>query len=511
MTKYSMPANTPPETLGNHKADNYSLETDDYPLEVDSTAWELRMAQLFGLEAESPPVDLDIDEDLAESVNLQPSPSQPVEEKTEQSLSSNPFAKLGLVGAGTLGIVLLAGIFLSQLMGGTNQKPKAKNIVPEIQAPAQPSGESELAAKVETLKTKLALTEQAAAVKLAQQQLRNVKPASPPVSAVPQNSQPRQPIQRTPTPTATVYVPRIVTVERVVRVPYPQPAPSPQPITPAPVSVTPQPTPSPSPTPQSPPEIASSRPVDQEPNNQPEEQIINPQPEPTPKAPTSNLGQALRQSPKSVAVGSQAKAVLATAVFGETTKSANSDNKNAFVVRLKEPLKSVDGTIALPANTEFLAEIRTLSDQGLLQLNVVKLMLSEQGKVTERSLPENAIAIRAPQGRPLIANQFPNRGSSIASMDVGLFVLGGLGKAAELINRSEAQVVTTTSGGTIVSNTNPQRNLLAGALEGGMNTVVPQISQRNQQAISQLSQRTNVWFLPAGTSVEIYINQVIEL
>ncbi len=209
--------------------------------------------------------------------------------------------------------------------------------------------------------------------------------------------------------------------------------------------------------------------------------------------------------------GSNAKAVLATAVFGETTKSKSSDRTTVFVVRLKEPLKAVDGAIAIPANTELLTQMSSISDQGLLQLDVVKAMVPNQGKLIEKSIPDNALMIRAPQGKPLIANQFPNRGSSIASMDIGLFVLGGLGKAAELINRSESQVVTTSGSSTIVSNTNPQRNILAGVFEGGMNTVVPQIAQRNQQAISQMSQRTNVWFLPAGTAVEIYANQAIQL
>jgi Bacterial conjugation TrbI-like protein len=117
--------------------------------------------------------------------------------------------------------------------------------------------------------------------------------------------------------------------------------------------------------------------------------------------------------------------------------------------------------------------------------------------------------LRAPQGRPLIANQYPNRGGSIAWMDAGLFVLGGLGKAAELSNRTDSQV-TTNNGGTVITNSNPKRNVLAGILEGGMNTVVPQIAQRNQQAISQLSQKSNIWFLPAGKEIEVYINQSMQ-
>ncbi|MDZ8055051.1 MAG: TrbI/VirB10 family protein [Aulosira sp. ZfuCHP01] len=509
-------------------------------LEVDSDEWELRIATLVGLEAESLSVDAEV---VAESTNLQPSLTQPSEVKTEQSLSSNPFAKLGLVATATLAVVLIAGGFFSQLMSTNNQKPENNNIASlEIQPPTKKeSSYQDFEGEVDTLKTKLALTQQAEAVKLAQQQLRSGKPISASQLAVKQNSQPdafpyrRTVIQRIPTPISTVYVPQIKTVERLIRVPYTQqtrlsqPSLSPQPIgrkvtTQPLVNVTPPPTTNPiqestrlanvgqaSVTYQ--PHVNTTTPTNQI-NNQIPQSTINPQAEQTPRQQTSVVSQGVQQSPKSLAVGSHAKAVLATALFGETSKSTNSDkdsdNKNVFVVRLKEPLKTVDGAIAIPANTELLTEIRSLSEQGFLQLDVVKIVMNNNGNLSEKSLPQNAMMIRAPQGKPLIANQFPNRGSSILSMDIGLFVLGGLGKAAELSNRTESQVVTTNAGGTIISNTNPKRNILAGALEGGMNTVVPQIAQRNQQAISQMSQRTNVWFLPAGTAVEIYVNQVMQ-
>jgi hypothetical protein len=215
-----------------------------------------------------------------------------------------------------------------------------------------------------------------------------------------------------------------------------------------------------------------------------------------------------------VAAGVTAKAVLATAVFGETMQSANNQNdseKNVFVVRLQEPLKSVDGAIALPENTELLTEIKSLSEQGLIQLRVIKGVIQENGKLTEINLPPNSMIVRAPEGQPLIANQYPNQESSITGMDMGLFLVGGLGKVAELMNRTESQVITSSASGSIISNANPKSNVLAGILEGGANTIVPQIAQRNQQSISQMMQRTNIWFIAAGTEVEVYVNQLLQL
>ncbi|MEH2402007.1 hypothetical protein [Nostoc sp.] len=541
MTKYSIPAPTPPQN-------GFTLTTDAHQQDVESFDWESRMSRLVGFEEESS-TDAQESED---SATPQESLSLPQEAQTKQPLSSNPFAKLGLVGAATLVIVLVGGMFLSQLM---SSNPKPKNIVPP-QVREQPTDEStsqQLAGEVDTLKTKLALTEQAEMVKAAQQQLRTAK-STPTVVLKEPSVSPRGRERVIPTPPPlTPYVPRTVTVERIIKVPASQPVRSPQipvvqPNTQPVVSITPPSPPSPlqewarlaklgsygqvSLTDQPNNIAAAPEPAK---NTQPQEQT------PQQETPSPVVSQAQEKGEKSVAVGSSAKAVLATAIFGETnTKSGGGDEageqKNVFVIRLKEPLKSTDGSIALPANTEFLAEIGSLSEQGLLSMNVVKIISHNDGNLTERSLPNNTIILRGTQGKPLIANKYPSQSSSIASMDAGLFVLGGLGKAAELINLPDTRFVplttssttpnntttdgsttgstptgsTTTSSTTITTVTEPRRNLAAGLLEGGFNSIVPQIAQRNQQAIAQMSQQTNVWFLPAGTNTEIYVNQATQ-
>ncbi|MBW4560067.1 MAG: TrbI/VirB10 family protein [Mojavia pulchra JT2-VF2] len=539
MTRYSVSAEVPQEILISPAVDNYQPEE-------ASSDWESRMAKLVGLEDEEGSLSAS-GEKLEDSTTSQPSPSQQSKVATEQRLSSNPFAKLGLVGTATLAVVLFAGVFLTQLMGGSNQKPKKKNIIAsEVAAPViNESPRPEL--EIEALKTKLALTEQSEAVKLAQQQLRNTQVNSLGSSRDGLTAG----VPRTSKSTSKVDVPKIVTVERIVQVPqslqptnYRPALPNlvaARPDTQPSVKVTPSPTMNPLQTWANLAKLGSygqvtisDRPRDHisasANNPNVEQQATNPEVDPRQIDPTQTpesiaaankaeketliANKETKQISKSLAVGNSVKAVLATAVFGAATNSTSSDSsesqKNVFVVRLTEPLTGADGQVVIPAETELLTEIRSLSEQGLLQLDVVKAITKNNGEITETSLPPNAMTIRAPQGKPLVAQQFPNQGSSIAGMDVGLFVLGGLGKAAELFNRTEAQVVTTTSTGTIVSNTNPTRNILAGVFEGGMNTVVPQIAQRNQQAISEMMQRTNVWFLPAGTEVEIYVNQSMQ-
>lgn len=538
MTRYSIPSETHPENLETPISENYQPE-------LGLSDWELRMAKLVGFEQESPATETqtEVGEDTANLPQLSSPPPQP-EVSTKQPLSSNPFAKLALVGTATFALVLVAGAFLSQLMSASNQKPKKTNIV----APKTPQTSTEtrlqqLEGELETLKTKLALAEQAQAVKLAQQQLRVGKVKSPqPTSRVEtaRDNRLRVALQRTPTPTKTIYTPpRVIT--RVVTVPQTPPnSTSPLPVIPTPetqptVQFTPEPTPDPlqewarlsklgsygqvlaTATPNNTPNNTNiNRPTPLAANNpKVPPQINNSQSEDnTSEQSTSVVSQAQTKSPKSVRVGTSVKAVLATAVFGETTRSTNRNNqdnspKNVFVVRLQEPLKSIDGEVVLPAKTEFLTEVSSISEQGLVQLKVVRLVRENNGNLTEQPLTPNAILIRASAGKPLVANQY-KRGTSTAMIDASQFVLGGIGKAAELFNRTESQV-TTTATGTVVTNNNPRRNLLAGILEGGVRTVVPQITQRNQQAISQAMQRTNIWFLPAGKEVEIYINQTMQL
>ncbi|BDI17498.1 hypothetical protein ANSO36C_33000 [Nostoc cf. commune SO-36] len=99
MTRYSIPAETPPQN-------GFALTTDDNQVEVQSSDWESRMSKLVGFEEESSSIDTQGSENSAtppESV------SQPQEVQTKQALSANPFAKLGLVGAATLAIVLMGG------------------------------------------------------------------------------------------------------------------------------------------------------------------------------------------------------------------------------------------------------------------------------------------------------------------------------------------------------------------------------------------------------------------
>ncbi|KAB8315785.1 hypothetical protein SD81_031035 [Tolypothrix campylonemoides VB511288] len=568
-----------PKKPSNNSSNNSShYENSDAELkfrqqqEGQSSDWHQRMANLVGLQEEILPSKEEgsASETISNSnlsSNDEVPPSHPSSLRTQQRFSSNPFAKVAVVGAATLSGVVIAGIFLSQLMSGNNTQPR--KIAPTITQNTNESNKTEQLKpeqEIEILKTKLALAEQAKAVKEAQLQLRTVRPprATPTPTRTRSQPQPvtRVVVQRVPTPARTVYVPRVV--ERIVRVPQrvaqakptptppprATPTPTPQPtvtatpsstfelssvpeLTPIPMpsdvgealstnrSITPTPTPTPTV-----PQVASSppAPLASELNSrarQPLPNRTNTTTNPQEQSLASN--QTKQYGGKAIAIGTKAKAVLAADIAGEANRpgtnnsSSNNNNKDdsQFVVRLREPLKSVDGAIALPKNTELVAQIKQISEGGWVQLSVVSVNFQNNGTITEIRLPPDAIKIRRPGGRPLLARKYPDKSGKIAGNDAFSGLLGGLGQVGDILNRPETRTRDTCAGRPegytgscgLFSETRQQRNIPAAVLEGASKAIVPQLNQRNQQATQEMM-KSNIWHLQAGTEVEVYANKI---
>ncbi|NJO29957.1 MAG: hypothetical protein HC874_22340 [Richelia sp. SL_2_1] len=416
--------------------------------ETEITEWEMRMAKLVGLD-ESTPAEMEIEDASITDVN--PQTDEPNNNVTSQPLSANPFAKAGLVAAATLAVVMFAGGFLSQLMSN-DTKPTQNTIATPIlpQAETKPR-QQQLEEQVEGLKTKLALSEQLEAVKSAQEKLRMVKPTSstPSIAAKPTPeiqpqtiprdlSMPRIRAKPQIPPTRIVEVPKIVTVERIVNVPQStndsgsisrsamlsrsQKVSTSQPqktlpiLPPAPASQTLVEIAPPEPNPMqewtrlaklgsygqvsvnekqivknrtSPSQVAVERDVKEK----------ETQSKPVRETQTRRATESVRRNPQTIPVGNSARAVLNTAIYGETTKSGredteNSNNNNVYVVSLKQSLKAADGTVALPIGSQILTKIDSISENGLMQLEIVKIMKRENGELAEKNVPQNALMIR---------------------------------------------------------------------------------------------------------------------
>ena len=524
----------------------YSTSSPDN--ETGLTEWETRMAKLVGLDRSTP---ADIENEFIADSNGRSQLDEPKKLATQQPLSANPFAKAGLVGAGTLAVVMFAGGFLSQMM--SNDKPNLAQNAIRSQTPPKPQAKpriEQLQEEVEGLKTRLALSQQLDEVKAAQQQLRMAKstPSAPRIAAkptpqakprtIPRNTSiPRIPPQPQTPRIRIVEVPKIVKVDRVINVAQPKPAPKPIPVLPQivpppelPVPITEQPLVEIEPPPElnpmqewarlaklgsygqvsfgengsvsnrrSPQRVEVARKLEEK------ETVTKPKRE----IPTRTARQSTRRNSKIIPVGSTAKAELATPVYGESSRARREEkeNNNVYVVRLKQSLKAADGSTALVKGSQIFTKIDSISENGLMQLDIVKITTRENGEIVEKTVPQNALTIRGKKGKPLIAKQYSSNKSSIARRDAVSFLAGGVGKAAEYINRTESEVVTGENGTVAVTNVNRDPSLAAGILEGGTKTVVPQISRRNQRAISQMSRKTDIWYLPQGKDVEVFVNQ----
>jgi hypothetical protein len=200
-------------------------------------------------------------------------------------------------------------------------------------------------------------------------------------------------------------------------------------------------------------------------------------------------------------VGTRAAGELVTPVT-----IAESRTTDRFTIKLTEPLMDNQGQIALPEGSELVVQVDSVSETGQVHLSAIAATWAIDGQQRELMLPPGAIQVRGEEGEPLVAEHFDDRGEAIAGMDAGQFLLGAAGRAAQLYTRSGSQIQTRGST-TVISEENPDPNILAGLVEGGTDAVLESIQERNQRAIERMEEQPNIRFIETGTEVEIFVNQ----
>ena len=213
-------------------------------------------------------------------------------------------------------------------------------------------------------------------------------------------------------------------------------------------------------------------------------------------------------------VGGQSQGQLVTPVIWADSKSntvaTKSDRKSEkFIVQLAEAITDEEGFVTLPAGSAIVAKVVDINDSGLAQLEPTQIVIDGQ----EYILPPGAISIRGTKGQPLIASKWGNKGSAITSHDATAFLFGSLAKVGEVMNRPDFESSASTSGfnfSTSTTTRNSSPNLLGAVLEGGFTPLTKQILQRNQRDLKEMLQRQDVWYVRAGTNVQVFINQSFE-
>jgi Bacterial conjugation TrbI-like protein len=209
--------------------------------------------------------------------------------------------------------------------------------------------------------------------------------------------------------------------------------------------------------------------------------------------------------PTSLIAGTNAAAVFETPVVLDDGKSSE-----RFTVLLSEPIPDASGRTALPVNTKLTVQVEGISQAGRVQLAAMTATWNQAGQTKEMTLPVGAIQIRGIRGQPLVAQQFQDKGKELAALDRGQFILSAIrGASGQLIQPNTS--VQTGNGSTVVTQQNPKPNILAGALQGGADTLLTTIGERNKKAVEEIQQRPPIRYIAAGTPVQVFVNQSVQL
>jgi hypothetical protein len=89
-----------------------------------------------------------------------------------------------------------------------------------------------------------------------------------------------------------------------------------------------------------------------------------------------------------------------------------------------------------------------------------------------------------------------------------------LAKVGEILNLPKQETSQSINNGIssiTTTSTTRKPNILGALMEGGAKPLLEQIMQRNQRAIEQMNQTKNLWYMNAGESVQVFINQSFKL
>jgi Bacterial conjugation TrbI-like protein len=195
---------------------------------------------------------------------------------------------------------------------------------------------------------------------------------------------------------------------------------------------------------------------------------------------------------------------------GAAVNSVKQTQKDKFIIQLSKPLTTEKGLLILPKGSQIIVQVKDIQKSGFIELEATEAVIDGN----EYALPEGAISIRGNSGQPLIASTWGNKGEEIAARDAETFAVGSLAKVGKVLNQPKEEQISTNSGfGGISSFSSIRRNrsnILGAVLEGGFEPLTQQILQRNQQALQEIQQREDVWYVKAGTEVQVFVNKTFQ-
>lgn len=216
--------------------------------------------------------------------------------------------------------------------------------------------------------------------------------------------------------------------------------------------------------------------------------------------------------PQYLVVGSFANATLITPLLAsQTTNNGAREQVDPlrFVAVLDEPLYSNTGKIAIPAKTQLIIAVSSVSPSSRVSAEVVAIIKDK----TEYPISPGVISVLGKAGEPLIARPFDNKGPEIAKYDLTLGSLAGLAQLGEIINEPDEEVVEDLPfGGTRTRRSRNNNRSLEGAfIEGLFGNLTQSIGERTDTSIKEIISRPVDWYVPKNTEITIEVNKSIKL
>lgn len=205
---------------------------------------------------------------------------------------------------------------------------------------------------------------------------------------------------------------------------------------------------------------------------------------------------------KSILVGTSAKGSTLTPILWNGGASSSAK----FIIKLDEAISDNSGQMALPSGSQLVVIAKTVSNSlALADLEVISVVING----TEYTAPIGAITVRDDNNGLLIGEDYFRRNEQTASRDFLSVITGAASSVGQALNRPTSTFSFNGLGGsTTVSNQG--RDLLGAALEGGFRDLPAIWTQRNQQALQEIASKPNVYQIPKGKAVRIFINRTID-
>ncbi len=107
-----------------------------------------------------------------------------------------------------------------------------------------------------------------------------------------------------------------------------------------------------------------------------------------------------------------------------------------------------------------------------------------------------------------MANLVPSGQRERMRANTTTFVLGTLSRTGELLNQGSTTTFISGNNFTQTQEFNSP-NYIGGLLEGGFTPLAERLNQQHENRLSNLDNRTPLWMVEKGTTVEIFVNQTI--